>query len=111
MKAGLLRHQVTLQSPAGARDAVGERITTWTDVATVWARIQPLSARELFAAAQAHAATTHRVTIRHSIDVAAIDAAWRVQFGSRVFVVDGVRNIDERNREIELLCTEGLKSE
>ena len=40
------------------------------------------------------------------------DKALRVLFGSRVLVIDGApRNIGERNREIELLCTEGLRSE
>ena len=43
---------------------------------------------------------------------AAVDGAWRVLFGSRVLVIDGApRNIGERSREIELLCTEGLRSE
>jgi head-tail adaptor len=36
MEAGTLRHRVTLQSPTGDQDAVGERDTEYTDVATVW---------------------------------------------------------------------------
>lgn len=110
--AGKKNNKVILQSPAGSRDAVGERVTTWTDVATVWASIEPLSVRDAFLAAQAHASTTHRVRIDWSTDVDNIDGSWRVLFGSRVLVIDGApRNIGERNREIELLCTEGLRSE
>jgi len=112
VEAGKRRHRVTLQSPAGSRDAVGERVTTWTNVATVWASIEPLGTREQFAAAQAQASTTHKLNIAYGSEIAAIDSAWRVLFGSRVFVLDGPpRNIDERNREIELLCTEGLRNE
>lgn len=112
MKAGKKRHLVQLQSPAGSRDAVGERVTTWTTVASVWAAIEPIGARELFAAAQAQAATTHRVRVDYSTAIAAIDGSWRVLFGSRVLVIDGKpRNIEERNREIELLCSEGLRAE
>ena len=112
MKAGRRRQRITLQSPAGSRDAVGERQTTWTDVASVWAEITPISVRDTFLAAQAHASTTHRVRIDYASEIAAIDGSWRVLFGSRVLVIDGApRNIDERDREIELLCTEGLRSE
>lgn len=111
VRAGRLRHRVTLQSPAGSRDALGERTTTWTSVATVWADVEPLTARELFVASQAQSSVTQRVTIRHSATVAAVTGAWRVLFGSRVLVVDGVRNPHEANEVIELLCTEGLRDE
>lgn len=111
MRAGNLRHRVILQSPAGSRDAVGERTTTWTAVATVWASINPLTVRELLAAGQLQSETSHRVRIRHSSAVSAIDASWRVLFGSRVLVIQGVRNIEEGDREIELLCSEGVREE
>ena len=111
MRAGRLDRRITLQSPAGSRDAVGERTTTWTDVATVWAQVSPLSVRELLAAGQLQSETSHRIRIRHSSAVSAIDASWRVLYGARVLVIQGVRNIDEGNREIELLCSEGVREE
>ena len=112
MRAGNLRHRVTLQSPTGSRDSVGERTTTWTDVSTVWASVNPLTARELIAAGQVQSELSHRVCIRHSSSVAAIDASWRVLFGSRILVVAAPpRNIEEGDREIELLCSEGLREE
>ena len=80
-------------------------------MATVWAAVEPLGVRESFLAAQAQSSTTHKVTIRYSSDVAAVVASWRVLFGSRVFVVDGARNVDERNVDIVLMCTEGLRTE
>jgi SPP1 family predicted phage head-tail adaptor len=111
MQSGRLRHQITLQSPSRTRNAVGEPVTTWTDVATVWASVGPLSARDLFAAQQWQAEVTHRVRIRYAPDVADVQDSWRVLFGSRVLVIRTVRNIDERNVEIELLCSEGLRTE
>lgn len=111
MMAGALRHRVILQRPGGSRDAVGERVTAWTAVATVWASVDPLSVREQLVASQAQSAVTHRVRLRSDASLAAIDHTWRVLFGSRVLVVDGVRNIGERGVELELLCVEGLRSE
>ena len=111
MRGGQLRHRVTLPSPSGTRDAVGERSTTWTNVATVWASVEPLSTSERHIAAQAHAFVSHRVTLRYEPPVASVDASWRVLFGERVLTIEGVRNLNERNVTLELVCTEGERQE
>jgi SPP1 family predicted phage head-tail adaptor len=111
MRAGTLRHSIVLQSPTGTLDSFGERNTTWNDVATVRASINPITTREQFLAQQAQSSVTHKVTVRYGSEISTIDSSWRVLFGSRVFVIQGIRNIDERNKTIELLCEEGLKNE
>jgi SPP1 family predicted phage head-tail adaptor len=112
MEAGKLRQRVTVQSPTGTQDAVGERTTTWSDVAEVWASVEPITAREQFLAGQMQASTTHRIRLRYAAALAAMDGSWRVLLGARVFVLTGPpRNIDERNREWELLAVEGLREE
>lgn len=112
MRAGPLDKRVTLQSPGGAGDAYGERSTTWTVVATVWASITPLSARELMAGGQLQGEITHRIQLRYSSTTASITADWRVVYGSRVFVLAAPpRNVNESNDMLELLCSEGLRQE
>jgi SPP1 family predicted phage head-tail adaptor len=113
MRAGRLRHQLTIQRPnGGTRDAAGKRITTYADVATdVWGRVEPLSSNDIYNAAQYNAQTTHSVTIRWSEEISEIESSWRVLFGVRTFVIDGIMNTDERNREIVLNCIEGERNE
>lgn len=116
MNAGKLTHRVTLQSPAGARDALGERVTTWVDEATVWAAIEPLTFREStsldLAGGQEQAGALTRVTVRHSSQTAGIAPDWRVLYGSRVLVlVQPPRNPGETNEWLELVCSEGLRQE
>jgi SPP1 family predicted phage head-tail adaptor len=113
MRAGKLRHRVTLQSPTGSRDAVGERVTTWTNVAEdVPAEIEPISGREQFLAAQRQATTSHIVRLRYASMWAAMDASWRVLFGSRVFTIDAPpKNVGESDVELILQCTEGERQE
>lgn len=108
--------RVSVQQPGGTTDAYGERITTWTTVATVWAAIMQssigLGARELLAAGALHGELTHRVQVRYTAALAAADASWRILFGSRVLVLTGPpRNINEGNRIIEFLCAEGVVEE
>lgn len=111
MRAADLRHQITLQQPGGAQDSVGERITTWSDFATDYAHVEPLSGREQFLAAQQQASTSHMVTMRYQPRYAVIDASWRVKFGARLMVIDAIRNTDERNIELVLMCTESRRVE
>lgn len=102
--AGDLRHKVTLQS-LGERtdDSMGGGTIPYTDEATVYAAIEPISGDEILEASQEAATLTHRVRTRY---VAGVRPHWRVLYGSRIFDIDRVIDFEERHRELELLCTE-----
>jgi len=70
-----------------------------------------MKASEVIAAAQAQMNVTQRVTIRYDSTVSELDNSWRILFGTRVLTIDGVRNVNERDRTLELLCSEGMKEE
>jgi SPP1 family predicted phage head-tail adaptor len=48
---------------------------------------------------------THEVTIRYMTN---IDTNSRITFGTRQFAVNGIINVDERDRFLTLLCEEGI---
>lgn len=110
MKSGKLWHLITLQSPfKGTKDAVGQPVVTWKDEVTDWAELRPLTTREQFIAAQRNASTTHFVSLRWRPSLSALNAAWRVKYRDRIFAIDGPpKNVEERNIEIQLACTEGM---
>jgi SPP1 family predicted phage head-tail adaptor len=110
MQAGQLRKRILIQSPPTGQNAYGEPLTTWADVATVWAEITPLSARELFAAQAVQSETSHKITVRYRAEFAnpKTVAGMRVVHSGRIFNITGAINIDERNRTVELSATEGL---
>lgn len=102
--SAMLRRQVTLQSPAETTDGTGGFTLSWTNVATVWAAIEPLSGRERMIARKLQSSVTHRITIRYRTGVT---ARMRVQSGSRVFNIRHVINLEERDELLELLAEEG----
>lgn len=104
MRAGLLRHKVTLQK-LGERvdDGAGGGSIPFEDVADVWAHIHPLAGSELLRAGQFDATLSHRISIRY---YPGIHPSWRVKYGTRVFDIKSVADLDERHREIELMCEE-----
>lgn len=114
MQIGALRHKVTVQKPDpdSAYDDAGQRVTEWLDVvADYWADIRSLSGGERFAAAQQQSIRTHVIRMRWCPALASIDAAWRVQFGARVFAIESADNVNERNVELVLRVVEGARDE
>jgi len=103
MRAGRLRHRVTVQTPTGSASAFGEITNAWSDVATVWAAVEPTNSTERMENEQAKTFTSHRVLMRHRSDVSTTE---RVKFGSRYLHVNSVINPNEQDQMLELLCTE-----
>lgn len=103
MRAGTLRHRVEIQALTVTEDDIGNQIYEWQTIATVCASIEPLKGREYWAAAQIQAETTVKVTIRY---LAGITPSCRVVFKDRVFDIQSIINVEERNRELVLMCRE-----
>jgi len=110
MRAGDLRRRVTLQSRSTTQDAYGGQVNTWSDLVVMWADIAALTGRELEAAKAVQTEVTHHVTVRYQsifADPKAV-AAMRIVYNNRYFNIHACLNVDERNREINLLCSEGM---
>ena len=106
-RAGQLRHRVTIRAPgAPVPDGYGGHTPgPPTEVATVWAAVEPLEGTERLRAMQTQADATHRVRMRYRPGLtAAMDVVHR---GRVLEVVSPPINVDERDRELVLLCREG----
>ncbi|PUA17267.1 phage head closure protein [Glaciimonas sp. PCH181] len=112
MRAGDLLHRITLQQRSTAADSLGQQATTWSDLFTIWAYIESLTARELLAAQAVQSEVNHRITVRYRAEFAnpISVAAMRAIYKGRYFNISGALNLDERNRTIELLASEGLNN-
>jgi SPP1 family predicted phage head-tail adaptor len=117
MRAGELRHRIKLQVPASGDDSFGEPLTGWVNVfatpdGKIAAGVEPLAGRELVAAQAIQVEVSHKITVRYQPALASpkLVATMRALYGTRVFSIGGALNIDERNREITLLATEGVNN-
>lgn len=102
-RAGQLRHRVTIEQVAYTRDQVGGNEESWTTLATVWARVEPMGVRESFQRQVVNAQASWKVTIRHRAD---LHAKMRVLWEGRRFEIKGITNADERRFMLELACEE-----
>lgn len=101
MRAGRLRHRVTLQSPQVTRDDHGQAVRTWRNERGVAAAVEPLRGREYIAARQVAAETLVRVVIRYW---SRVSTDWRVVHGTATYEIESVINVDGRCVEMQLMC-------
>lgn len=105
MQTGRLRERITIQTENVTRDASGQELKTWDDVATVWANVTPGASSERFlaSAGQRVAEVTHTVRLRYR---AGITPKMRLAWETRVLEILSVVDPDGRLRTTILLCKE-----
>lgn len=110
LSAGTLRKRITLQQQGTSVDSYGQPVTTWSDVATVWASVEPSVGRELIAAQAVSLDQPTTITIRWQAGLASPKAvaAMRAVYDGRIFNIHSVENESERNTLLTLPASEGL---
>jgi SPP1 family predicted phage head-tail adaptor len=109
--AGQLKQRVRIQQPTVSKDMLGAPTKGWTDLATVWADIQPISGREARIADRVAAEVTHQITVRFrdAFTDPKVVAQLRVLYRSRIFAIQAALNEDEANVVVTLLASEGMR--
>ncbi|MYZ41415.1 head-tail adaptor protein [Achromobacter sp. KS-M25] len=107
MSSGKLRHRVVIQRQQNTQDPdTGDLTTTWVDLASVWASIEPLSAREFVQSSATQSNITARVTIRYR---KGIDATMRILHREKIYGIEGVLADKDSGLEyLTLPCSEGV---
>lgn len=105
LKSGTLRHRCTLQRKQQTQNPqTGALLTTWVTEATVWAAVEPLSAREFVAAQAVQSNVSVRITVRYR---PGITAAMRILHDGKVYGITGVLADKDSGREyLTLPCSE-----
>jgi len=79
----------------------------WDDIATLWAKVEPLSGRELERARTVMADATVRVTVRyHTTAAISTKDRWKFKTGGRLLYIGHHHDPAEAHGEIVTLCGE-----
>lgn len=105
MNVGRMRFRVQVVRDVFTSDDLGQEVPTPTTVGTYWADISTLSGRELTNARQRVATVSHKVTMRWQ-GAGAVNSNDHLVYQGRTFHVDWINNADERNRQLDVYCTE-----
>lgn len=90
MKAGDLKHKITIQRPTYSTDSRGNRRATWAPVSTCMAQITDVSGRDFFAA-QAHQAQDIVTFGLRWLD--GIDTECQVLHDGRVYHIEQINHL------------------
>lgn len=99
MKAGQLRHRVTLQTLVPSQDATGQPGTTWSDTALLWADVRYVSGISTIKNDADVSLTKASIRLRYT----ACQSGQRVLHEGRVFAIEAVLP-DARKTYIDLVC-------
>ena len=100
-----LRHRIEIQQRIVNLDEHGIASETWVLFLSVWASIEPLRGREYFQSKTENAEITAKIKMRYT---PGITPAMRAVYKGRVFSITSVIDINERHREIHLMCQEAV---
>lgn len=105
MRAGRIRQRVTIQDKTVTQNDFGEEVIVWVDYLTAWAAVEPLRGQEFAEQAMAGAELATRIVLRWpgALD---IRPEMRALHGEHVYDVQQVIRVDERRREVQLVCRE-----
>lgn len=97
--------RITIQTPdeTMVSNSSGELTGNWTNVATVYASLEPLSGHEQLLAKAQQDLTTHKIRIAYCDG---ITSKMRALYNSRTFHFSSVINLAEENRELEIMAIE-----
>lgn len=104
MRAGLLRHRVSIGTPSQTNNDDGTVSLSWETTAR-WASIEPLRGREFLMAQQLDSVADHRIRFRH---LSTVTRKSRITLGARTFNIVSIENADERDIMDTVLAKEDV---
>lgn len=92
MKAGELRHRITIQSKTSTDTG-----DTWTDLRTQWAKIEPLSSSKIVFLSAQGSKVSHLVKFRKK---PAVNVGARFLYDGRTYYIISVQIFDDRQEAL-----------
>lgn len=106
MQGGQLRQRITLLAPTTTRDAAGGEVTSYADLAEVFAEVKlaPSRADEQFLAAidQRQALSLFRVRIRYRSDVSVL---YRLRVNGQELKIHSIGDPEGRKRMLQIVAS------
>jgi SPP1 family predicted phage head-tail adaptor len=100
-RIGDMRERITLRGRQLVDDGFGQ-VETFVDVATIWARVEPVKASEQVIGGGVQSINDVLVHIRHRDD---IEPTWRIVWKGNEYGISGLRNLDERGQFLTIDAT------
>jgi SPP1 family predicted phage head-tail adaptor len=108
MKSGSLNKRIKIsQLVTGSPvvDDLGTPNTSWEELDTVWAAVEPISGRDFWAQQQVQSEITVKIRIRYRNDVV---VGMKAEYNSKTYMIKNIIDYQESHKELWLMCSEGV---
>jgi SPP1 family predicted phage head-tail adaptor len=106
VSSGERRDYLRLRTPTTVDDGEGGQTVLWADGPFIWADMRPISAREQALAGAIQTIATHRLSIVYDARITGEGRFSRIAPTGPELQIVGVRDLDGRQRELEVDCAE-----
>lgn len=103
MKAGKLRHRISVYRHAEETGLAGDSTGIEIMIGQFWASVSPISSREIVASDQDFSDVTHEIRMRYCQDIRANQFA---RLGTQVFQFLHVQDWENRHIELKIIARE-----
>ena len=100
---GRLRTRAQLLAPVETADEIGGVARSFSPVASLWCKIEPILGDERYQAGRVEEVVSYRIEMRWRSDVA---AAMRLSIGTRLFEIIASADPNEKRRRLFVLAEE-----
>jgi SPP1 family predicted phage head-tail adaptor len=112
MDAGILDRRVTIDRNVTTQDSSGDPVADWQEVATVWAKITPLTGREGDIDGSILAEADTRIRLRYSPVTATLSPVNRIRYvgkyATTIYNIVSAANVDIAHVEVLIFAHSGL---
>jgi len=106
LRAGKLRNLIAVHSNADTRDTYGGVVSGWSELTTLYAKIEAGGGSESVSGDQVSASAAFKFVCRFNPDVVTITPQMRVIYDSRTFDIVAVENVAELDVGLTISCVE-----
>lgn len=102
------RHVISVETPTEVTDDMGGFDRTWSELASMYAIIEPMSQNENFKYSGMNSNVSHKIIVRYQpiFSNPLTNATYRIIFNSRKLEITEAINLFEDNRYIKIMATE-----
>lgn len=104
MNIGKMRNRIKILKAVGVtNNTLGQSVPKFETFKTVWANVSPLTGKEYNESQIIRAETTYRIKIRY---IPGVVPDMKVEYNNKKLDIISVLNVEERNVELHLICSE-----
>ena len=100
-----LKHKIEIHRLTEVADPLGGFTTTWSLLKPKWAKVAPMSGRELIHADKIDATAASTFTVRFDTDILESD---KIVFKGEEYNIRSIVNVDEEDRFLSILGERGV---